>query len=79
MRRRIFPIKRERIYSYGYAVGRTEKGGVAAMPSLDLQTLFAISLLIELILALMTLLYWQTQQIYQGFAAWTGAFLLKAL
>ena len=49
------------------------------MPSLDLQTLFAISLLIELILALMTLLYWQTQQIYQGFLAWTGAFLLKAL
>lgn len=49
------------------------------MLSLDLQTLFAISFLIELILALMTLLYWQTQQIYQGFLAWTGAFVLKAL
>ena len=49
------------------------------MLSFDLQTLFAISFLIELILALMTLLYWQTQQIYQGVAAWTGAFLLKAL
>ena len=49
------------------------------MLSFDLQTLFAISFLIELILTLMTLLYWQTQQIYKGFAAWTGAFLLKAL
>ena len=46
---------------------------------MDLQTLFVMTLLVDVVLSLMMVFYWKTQRIYNGFGYWTASYVVAAV